>query len=129
MAIEENYENHSNYNEQLLHINCYNVKSSLPVYEAYIRNWAAVGGVNLILAPITFILNMTILIAFCKINGKDKITNYLYRSLCMADMLTGLLAQPAFAAFYLTVFHRKTYCSLLLITTGCRYFFLTVSFF
>ena len=130
MRIENNYENQSNYNEQLqlLHINCYNVKFSLPVHEAYIRKWAAVGGINLILAPITFILNLIVLIAFSKINDKNNITNYIYRSLCIADMLTGLLAQPAFAAFYLTVFHRKTYCSLLFLTTACSYFFVTVSF-
>ena len=128
MPIEENDENHSNYNEQLLHFNCYNFKFSLPVHEAYIRNWAAVGSVNLILAPITFILNLTILIAFCKINDKNKITNYFYKSLCMADMLTGLVAQPAFAAFYLTVFHRKTDRSLLFINTVCSDFLVSVSF-
>ena len=126
--IKGKYNNDSSYNEQLLHFNCYNYEVSLPIHEAYRRNYAAVGSVSLILAPITFILNLTVFIAFSKINGKNSITNYIYRSLCMADMLTGLLAQPAFAAFYLTVFHRKTYCSLLLIYFGCNYFFVTVSF-
>ena len=126
MLTEENYQNHRSYNEQLLLINCYNFNFSLPVYEEYRKNWPAVSGVNLILAPIAFVLNLTVLIAFYKINGKNNITNYIYRSLCMADTLTGLLAQPAFAAFYLTVFYRKTYCSLLFITTACSYFFVTV---
>ena len=126
--IEQEYQNDSSYNEQLLHFNCYNYKFNLPIHEAYRRNYVAVGSVSLILAPITFILNLAVFIAFSKINGKNNITNYIYRSLCMADMLTGLLAQPAFAAFYLTVFHRKTYCSLLLIYFGCNYFFVTVSF-
>ena len=73
MLTEENYQNHRSYNEQLLLINCYNFNFSLPVFEEYRKNWAAVGGVNLILAPITFVLNLTVLIAFCKINGKNSI--------------------------------------------------------
>ena len=106
-----------------------NFKFSLPVHGAYKRNWAAVFGVNLILAPITFILNLTILIAFCKVNGKNKIKNYLCRSLWMADMLTGLLSQPAFAALNLAVFHRKKSCTLLFMSATCGYFLVIVSFF
>ena len=44
-------------------------------------------------------------------------------------MLTGLFAQLTYGAFYLTVYYNKVICSLLLITIGCDYFFVAVSFF
>ena len=128
MHTDEKYHNNSNNYGQLLHYNCHNKEYSLPVHQEYRRNYAAVGGVNLILAPVTFIMNLTILIAFSKINGKNNITNLIYRNLCTADMLTGLFAQPTFAAFNLMAFQGKVYCSLLYVTTGCSFFFVAVSF-
>ena len=128
MLTEEKYHNGSNNYGQLLHYNCHDIKFSLRPHEAYRRNYAVVGGVNLILAPVSFILNLTILIAFSKVNATNNITNLIFRSLCTADMLTGLFAQPAFAAFYLIAFQKHISCSLIYISTAFSFFFVAVSF-
>ena len=122
--MEEKY-----YDRQMINYNCPNANFSWPLEVSYRRNWISVAVVNLILAPVTFFMNFVILFALSKLKDRNTITNYLFRSLCITDMLTGLLAQPLFGALYLNVFSKKASCSLLVATVGSGYFFVTISFF
>ena len=93
------------------------------------QNWFVVGITNLILAPITFLINFLTITALRNIKNKNTITNYILVSLCATDMLTRLLlAQSVFGAFYLNVHYESVTCSLFLFTVGNSYFFVSVSF-
>ena len=114
----------------VLHFDCTNhVKISYPLEGLYPQNWALIGTINLILAPITFAVNLLTLVALCKSKDKTFITKAIFTSLCLTDMLTGILAQTFYGVLYITVFNAEKYCFLLLATIGCSYFFVATSFF
>ena len=116
-------------NWQLLYFDCRNMNVGYPTTGMYKYNWLINGTVNLVLAPFTFFLNLITLIALRKVKDKRTATNYILSSLCTTDMLTGLFGQVTYGVLYLTIFHSKAFCILLLTTVGFSYFFVTVSFF
>ena len=119
----------ANHHPQMLYINCPNWQLIYPLHGIYKKNWFVVGTVNLIIAPVVFIINLVTLIALRKARDRDTITNYIFTSLCTADMLTGLFAQLLYGTFHVNVFHNKSFCPLLFATSGSGYFFITISFF
>ena len=126
--METRYHNDTNHDEKMLYLTCSGLISSYSLHGIYRQNWMIVGGANLILALVTFIINLITLIALRKIKDKNTITNCIFASLCASDMFTGLLGQPFFGAFYITVFYEKRYCGLLFLTIGSGCFFVLVSF-
>ena len=106
-----------------------NVVKTYAVYGMYIKNWLLVGIVNLFLAPTAFVMNLMTLLALRKSKDRNTITNYVFTSLCTTDMMTGLIVQPLYGIFYLTVYRRNTFCGLLYTTIGFAYFFVAISFF
>ena len=114
--------------QQILNFDCPNAKISYPLYGIYRINWLAVAIVNLILAPLVFIINFLTLIALRKAKDRHTIRNYIFTSLCTADMFTGSFAQTLYGIFYVNVYHNRSLCSLLLVTNGTAYIFVTISF-
>ena len=121
-------DNVTNYNGQILYFNCSNFSPSFPMHGIYKEIWLSAGVANLILAPVTFLINFITFVALRKIKDKNTITYCIFKSLCATDMLTGLLAQSLYGVYYVTVFYKKTYCSLVYVHIGFGFFFVTVSF-
>ena len=112
-----------------LHFVCKNnFSNSYPLYGTYLQNWLIVGLANVILSPVTFLMNLITLTALRKITDKNTLTNYIFTALCTTDMLTGLIAQVLHGTFYLRLFNKNASCSLLFGTTGIGYFLVAISF-
>ena len=126
--MENKYDNGTNCNGQVLYFNCSNFSQSFPMHGLYKQNWLSAGVVNLIFAPVTYFINIITLVALRKIKDKNTISNCMFTSLCATDMLTGLLGQSLYGVYYVTVFYKKTYCSLVYVHIGFGFFFVTVSF-
>ena len=121
----------TNYPPQILHFDCSSyLKITYPLVGLHQQNWVIVGTVNLILSPVTFSINLLTLIALSKSSEKTigLITKYIFTSLCITDMLSGLFAQLLYGTLYITVFHYKVYRGLLLATIGCSYYLIATSF-
>ena len=79
-----------NYRKPVYFVCKNNSTSNFPLYGIYLENWFIVGLANIMLSPVTFLINLMTLIALRKIIDENTLTNCIFTSLCTTDMLTGI---------------------------------------
>ena len=93
---------------------CVNSKGSYPVGEEFKVNYILMVIFDLSLAPISFILNLLVLLVLAKHRSLRTVPNCILISLAFSDMITGLLIQPMKATFTCLLIQLRFNCALYL---------------
>ena len=91
-------------------------------------NIIAILVLNLLLAPLTAILNLFVVIAICKYQRLQSSSNILLANLGTTDMLTGFITQPILSTAYIFAIQGQVSCKTFLVAGHFGYWFSTMSY-
>jgi len=97
-----------------LDFQCVNSKGMYPVGKEFRANYILMMSFDAALAPISFLLNLLVLLVLAKHRSLRTVPNCILISLAFSDMTTGLLIQPMKALFLSFILQQQFHCTLYL---------------